>query len=83
VDGVAVLHEHVVLHLVATGAEGLGVGRFHGGVEPAPEDDATEEAHQQDDQRAAFDGDLKVVHRRFTKPGNFIYGLLSSALQPV
>jgi hypothetical protein len=34
-------------------------------------------------QRAAFDGDLKVVHRRFTKPGNFIYGLLSSALQPV
>ena len=49
VDGVAVLHEHVVLHLVATGAEGLGVGRFHGGVEPAPEDDATEEAHQQDD----------------------------------
>ncbi|MND89064.1 hypothetical protein D3C80_811070 [compost metagenome] len=23
-------------------------------------------------QRAAFDGDLKVVHRRWIKPGNFI-----------
>ena len=49
VDGVAVLLEHVVLHLVTAGAEGLGVGCFHGGVEATPENHATEEAHQQDD----------------------------------
>ena len=38
------LREHVVAHLVAAGAEFLGVGQFQRGVEAAPEDHAGDEA---------------------------------------
>src|SRR6185436_15753318 len=51
VDGVLELRERVVAHLVAAGAEGLGIGEFHGGVEAAPEDDAADEpAHREEAQ---------------------------------
>ena len=36
--------EDVVAHLVAAGAELLGVGQFQRGIETAPEDDAGDEA---------------------------------------
>jgi hypothetical protein len=44
VDRALQLDEHVVAHLVAAGAEGLGVGELHRRVERAPEHDAGDEA---------------------------------------
>ena len=44
VDGGLQLREHVVAHLVAAGAERLGVGQLQRGIEAAPEDDAGDEA---------------------------------------
>src|SRR5690348_12764171 len=38
------LGKHVVAHLVAAGAERLGVGQLEGGVERAPENNARQEA---------------------------------------
>ena len=51
------LLEDVVAHLVAAGAEGLGVGQLERGVEAAPEDDAHHEAAEGQEPEA-------VVHAR-------------------
>src|SRR5690606_37780222 len=50
------LLEDVGLHLVATGAEGLGVGGLQRGVEPAPEHDARDEAAQGQEAQAQVPG---------------------------
>ncbi len=67
VDGVAILLEHVVLHLVTAGTEGFGVGSLHGGVETAPEDNAAKEAHQQQHPEGrlggGFEGDPQTLDK--------------------
>ena len=44
--------EHVVVHLVAAGAELLGIGELQRGVEAAPEDHAGDEAGEHQDAEA-------------------------------
>jgi hypothetical protein len=51
VDGLLVLLIDVVAHFVTAYAELHGVGGFHGGVEPAPENDAGDEAAAQQGQQ--------------------------------
>ena len=46
------LGEDVVAHLVAAGAERLGVGHLHRGVEAAPEHDAADEAAERQEAQA-------------------------------
>lgn len=41
VDGAFELGENVGFHFMTTGAERLGVGELHGGVEPTPENNAS------------------------------------------
>ena len=52
VDGGLQLPIHVVAHLVAAGAELLGVGDFERGVEAAPEHDAGDEAAERQEAEA-------------------------------
>lgn len=54
VDGVLDFHVHVVFHLVAGNTEGFGVGRLQGGIEPAPEDDAGNEAAERQRTKAVM-----------------------------
>ncbi len=42
---------HVVTHLMAAGAEFLGIGDFQRRIEPAPEHHAAEEAAQRQQRR--------------------------------
>ena len=66
VDGLLVFLIHVVAHLVTADAELQGIGRFHGGVETAPEEHAGEKTdHQQGQQRILCTRSLQ--HRQ--KPG--------------
>src|SRR5215475_2498433 len=50
------LLEHVGAHLVARGAEGLCVGQFQGGVERAPEKNASDEARKHEDAETEYRG---------------------------
>ena len=52
VDRALELGEHVVAHLVAAGAERLGVGDLHRRVERAPEHDAADEAAERQEAQA-------------------------------
>src|SRR5690606_30206154 len=47
--------EHIVVHLVAAGAELFGVGCLHRGVEPAPEDDPGDKAAERQEAEAVMD----------------------------
>jgi hypothetical protein len=46
-NGLSVFGVNIVLHLVARDAEFQGVGRFHRGVEAAPEDNAGDTANHE------------------------------------
>ena len=54
VDRLLVFLEDGVPHLVARRAEFEAVGRLHGGVEAAPENDTRDDADPDQDNRAAF-----------------------------
>jgi hypothetical protein len=55
VDRAAELDEHVVAHLVAAGAERLGVGELERGVERAPEHYAGDEPADDEEAEAVVD----------------------------